>query len=152
MSNTPGVDAASQPEVPQTQTGWSAGSLFNCCAIPSLCCQTFWCPCLTYREIRMNTYGGPEYNTDPCDPALMYCIISLTGFHLLLGMVGRNEVRRKYDLEGSAWSDCCSHFWCHCCAMCQEARELRAHPVTPYGVFNNPAEAKGSYLHGPFLA
>ncbi|KAJ1557360.1 hypothetical protein HK405_000132, partial [Cladochytrium tenue] len=38
--------------------------------------------------------------------------------------IGRNNIRAKYNIEGTPTSDCCSVFWCATCAMVQEKREL----------------------------
>jgi Cys-rich protein (TIGR01571 family) len=32
---------------------------------------------------------------------------------------------RKYNLPEGPCNDCCVHFWCSPCAICQEAQELR---------------------------
>lgn len=37
----------------------------------------------------------------------------------------RAKMRQQYALKKSPCNDCCVHFWCECCALCQEYRELK---------------------------
>ena len=37
----------------------------------------------------------------------------------------RSRLRAKYELQQTPCNDCCVHFWCLGCAMCQEYRELK---------------------------
>lgn len=42
--------------------------------------------------------------------------------------VYRTEIRAKYRLAERPMGDCCTHFLCHPCAICQEHRELKSRP------------------------
>ncbi len=42
----------------------------------------------------------------------------------ILAMVLRGEIRSKFKIRGTGCNDCCAHFWCPCCAISQEGREL----------------------------
>jgi Cys-rich protein (TIGR01571 family) len=36
----------------------------------------------------------------------------------------RSETRERFGIQGSECSDCCVHFWCHPCSLCQEHSEI----------------------------
>lgn len=36
----------------------------------------------------------------------------------------RTETRERFGIQGSECSDCCIHFWCHPCTLCQEHSEI----------------------------
>ena len=44
------------------------------------------------------------------------------GFCLTCGY--RTKLREQYKMEEKPCNDCCVHFFCHSCALCQEYREL----------------------------
>ncbi|GLU18301.1 hypothetical protein SLE2022_346070 [Rubroshorea leprosula] len=35
-------------------------------------------------------------------------------------------MRKQYMLQGNRCTDCLTHFFCECCALCQEYRELKS--------------------------
>lgn len=35
----------------------------------------------------------------------------------------RSQLRTKYGIDGSSMADCCIHYWCGPCAVCQEYEE-----------------------------
>ena len=37
----------------------------------------------------------------------------------------RSKLKMQYAMEPSTCSDCCVHYWCETCALCQEYRELQ---------------------------
>lgn len=39
-------------------------------------------------------------------------------------MLKRAELRQRYDIHGSAASDCCTSYCCLCCALVQQDREV----------------------------
>lgn len=41
-------------------------------------------------------------------------------------MMKRGELRQRYNLEGSGTGDCCGSYWCACCALMQEEKEVTA--------------------------
>jgi hypothetical protein len=47
----------------------------------------------------------------------------------------RSTIRANYALKEAPCSDCCVHFWCIGCAVCQEARELKNRGVAQHGQF-----------------
>jgi hypothetical protein len=38
----------------------------------------------------------------------------------------RGEIREKYGIEGSGCGDCCTSYWCLCCALIQQEKEVKA--------------------------
>uniref|UniRef100_A0A7C9DYA4 Uncharacterized protein n=1 Tax=Opuntia streptacantha TaxID=393608 RepID=A0A7C9DYA4_OPUST len=109
----------SQPSVGEFSTG-----LCDCFSGDiSLCCQTCWCPCITFGQIaEIVDKGSPT------------CGVSGTLYALLLGFTGcqwiysctyRSKLKVQYGIEDDCCEDCCTHFWCECCALCQEYRELQ---------------------------
>lgn len=40
-------------------------------------------------------------------------------------MIKRREIREKYGIEGSGTGDCCSSYWCLCCALIQQDNEVK---------------------------
>jgi Cys-rich protein (TIGR01571 family) len=42
----------------------------------------------------------------------------------LIQMIGRGNIRAKFNIEGSSFNDCCATFCCSACALTQEAREI----------------------------
>ncbi|KAF5839460.1 PLAC8 family-domain-containing protein [Dunaliella salina] len=54
---------------------------------------------------------------------LMYTIMPC--FACCFANTTRAELRKKYNLVEEPCGDCCIHFFCSPCAVCQEARELR---------------------------
>ncbi len=49
----------------------------------------------------------------------------LTGCGFVLTCLQRSALRKAYGIQGSEVGDCCAHFWCMCCALSQEAREIK---------------------------
>lgn len=36
----------------------------------------------------------------------------------------RGDIRGRYNIKGGSVGDCCAAFWCQCCQLTQEAREI----------------------------
>mmetsp|Transcript_27483 Transcript_27483/g.74351 ORF Transcript_27483/g.74351 Transcript_27483/m.74351 type:complete len:102 (+) Transcript_27483:85-390(+) len=96
---------------------WSTG-LFSCfddCMILLCgCCL----PCHLYGQNADKV--GQSYLLHFC----LYCICP--SFACIYGGSTRTMVRNKYGLNETPCSDCCVHCWCSPCAVCQEARQLKA--------------------------
>ncbi|OWM90309.1 hypothetical protein CDL15_Pgr014611 [Punica granatum] len=43
----------------------------------------------------------------------------------------RTKLRGQFSLPGDQCGDCCIHFWCPLCALCQEYRELKNRGLDP---------------------
>ena len=66
-------------------------------------------------------------------PAILGCIIYVFcgSFKCCLGVLNREGIREKYNIDGEPDKDfiidICIHCWAHPCALCQEKRELDYH-------------------------
>ncbi|XP_065861141.1 protein PLANT CADMIUM RESISTANCE 11-like [Euphorbia lathyris] len=97
---------------------WSTGL---CCCFEdiSTCCLTWWCPCVTFGRIAEIVDRG----STPCGVSgMMMCFM---GCACLYSCFYRTKLRGQYFLEEKPCNDCCVHFWCEQCALCQEYRELQ---------------------------
>ena len=108
--------------------------LFGCMEDRETCCIGYWLPCLLYAENgrRLTGDSGPRYFIDfisymlPCWICLGTSESRCCGCQCALAVKRRRMLRAKYGLPEGPCTDCCVHFWCHLCAQCQEARELKA--------------------------
>ncbi|CAG8519166.1 283_t:CDS:2 [Scutellospora calospora] len=91
--------------------------LFSCFGDIGLCIVTTWFPCITYGQ-NSEKLGGScvgnclLYSCIPC----CLCVFVTTK---------RSEIRNRQGIDGSCMGDFCTHFFCHCCALIQEGRELQ---------------------------
>ncbi|XP_072149512.1 cell number regulator 11 [Setaria viridis] len=84
---------------------WSVG-LGSCFGDVGTCCLTCWCPCVTFGRVAAVVDRGST-----CCQWVYTCS-------------KRSSMRAQYNLQESPCLDCCVHFWCDTCALCQEYREL----------------------------
>jgi Cys-rich protein (TIGR01571 family) len=81
-----------------------------------LCCCTFWCPCVVVGKIAESVgkscfLHGAMYVVCPWISLFLQCCI-------------RTTIREQRNIDGGAVSDCCLHYFCMPCALCQEAHEM----------------------------
>ncbi|KAB1212637.1 Protein PLANT CADMIUM RESISTANCE 7 [Morella rubra] len=95
-------------------------------------------------------YPPPPYASQPtgewssglydcCNDTSNSCIVGCTicaalgnvGCACLYTMTYRSKLRGFYSLPEDPCGDCCVHFWCECCSLCQEYRELKARGLDP---------------------
>ncbi|PKS09941.1 hypothetical protein jhhlp_004564 [Lomentospora prolificans] len=60
-------------------------------------------------------------NTDFLISLALSCTI---GCGWIWTMVKRTEIRNAYGIKGSTTSDCCTAYWCGCCATIQQEKEV----------------------------
>ncbi|KAF3787890.1 PLANT CADMIUM RESISTANCE 2 protein [Nymphaea thermarum] len=115
--------AVPQPPGHQLPPGpWTTG-LCDCFDDCENCCVTCWCPCITFGRIAEIVDRG---STSCGVSSSLYFLISyLTGCGCLLSCAYRSRLRSQYGLHEKPCNDCCVHFWCEACALCQEYRELK---------------------------
>ena len=53
----------------------------------------------------------------------------------------RSEIREKFGIEGDGMGDCCATYWCACCALIQQDKEVEAR--MPPGHASAQAQAQG---------
>uniref|UniRef100_A0A0E0KL13 Cadmium resistance protein n=1 Tax=Oryza punctata TaxID=4537 RepID=A0A0E0KL13_ORYPU len=120
--------AAPVTGVPVGSAAWSSG-LFDCFDDCGLCCMTCWCPCITFgRVAEMVDRGSTSCGTGG---ALYALLCAVTGCQWIYSCTYRGKMRAQYGLGDAACGDCCVHFWCEQCALCQEYRELVARGYDP---------------------
>ena len=100
--------------------------LHGCFSDVGQCCLVCWCPCVQWARIA-------HWALDDEAPWPLFCLLYwICGdFKCCMGMITRQLLREKLGIEGTCMEDCLIHTFAHPCALCQEARELRA---DAYGV------------------
>ncbi|KAI8538851.1 hypothetical protein RHMOL_Rhmol09G0135500 [Rhododendron molle] len=116
-SGNPSVQTPTGSEAP-----WSTG-LFSCFDDVPNCCITCWCPCITFGQIAEIVDEGAI----SCGAsAAIYTLIGIfTGCACIYSCLYRMKLRKQYRLSESLCADCCVHWFCESCALCQEYRELK---------------------------
>ncbi|XP_010527540.1 PREDICTED: protein PLANT CADMIUM RESISTANCE 11 [Tarenaya hassleriana] len=113
-----------KPTPPPPPRPWSTG-LCQCCLDVHACCLTCWCPCIAFGRIAEIVDRG---STSCGMNGLLYGAITMvTGCGWMYSCFYRTKLRGQYELKESPCSDCCVHFCCERCALCQEYRQLRHH-------------------------
>ncbi|KAG7589404.1 PLAC8 motif-containing protein [Arabidopsis suecica] len=103
---------------------WST-DLCECWMDINSCCLTCWCPCVAFGRIAEVVDRG---STSCGVSGAMYMIIfMLTGYggSSLYSCFYRTKLRAQYNLKERPCCDCCVHFCCEPCALCQEYRQLQ---------------------------
>ena len=119
----------------------------------SICCAACCCPCCVYGAIK-TALDTEHLVQDPCcgscnkhcccfalsPPPFAPHVLAGIATHVMSGadigrMVvpyfgfilssrARGQLRRKYNIPEDRCSDCCCHFWCNPCSLCQDFKEL----------------------------
>ncbi|KAL5362417.1 PLAC8 family-domain-containing protein [Aspergillus floccosus] len=111
-------------------------SLCDCCSQGSLCLTSCCLPCLTFgkTQARLRDPSLKEFHYFNFDCTL-YAFLGMMGGHWIIQTIRRGEMRDRLGIEGSCCGDCCASFWCGCCVIIQDEKEveLRTRPeVTGY--------------------
>uniref|UniRef100_A0A8R7QKL9 Protein PLANT CADMIUM RESISTANCE 2 n=1 Tax=Triticum urartu TaxID=4572 RepID=A0A8R7QKL9_TRIUA len=102
---------------------WSSG-LCGCFDDVGGCCLTFFCPCVVFGRIAEIVDMGA---TSCCASGTVYAALaSMTGMGCLYSCGYRSRLREQYRLKETPCGDCCVHWFCEACALCQEYRELKS--------------------------
>ncbi|KAH1089256.1 hypothetical protein J1N35_016513 [Gossypium stocksii] len=119
---------------------WSA-SLCGCGGDVGTCCITCCLPCVTFGQIaEMVDQGQSTCVQQGC----IYCVLTLFSCQCLLSCVYREKLRAKFGLPAEPCHDCCVHFCCEPCALCQEHAELKARGFDPSKGWKGAATAPPS--------
>jgi Cys-rich protein (TIGR01571 family) len=103
---------------------WQNG-LCNCTPCDACCLSTFL-PCMLYgRTASRLRHGGNDPESANGDCAVFCGVHVLTGCGFIMGMMKRTEIRERYGIKGSGCGDCCVSFWCLCCTLIQQDKEVR---------------------------
>ncbi|ESQ48053.1 hypothetical protein EUTSA_v10022103mg [Eutrema salsugineum] len=111
------------------ETEWSSG-LCSCMEDGETACLTCFCPCITFGRIaEIVDEGETSCGKSGIFYGLICCVI---GMPCLFSCTYRTKMRDFFGgLPESPASDCITHCFCECCALCQEYRQLKAHEVDP---------------------
>ncbi|XP_008389191.4 protein PLANT CADMIUM RESISTANCE 2-like [Malus domestica] len=102
--------------------GWTTG-LLDCFSDCSVCCLGFWCPCVVAGRVAEIVSKG---QTSCFWHGCLYAAINYyTNLACCITCGYRTQLRGQYMLEEKPCNDCCVHFFCNSCALCQEYRELQ---------------------------
>ncbi|KAL2896451.1 Protein PLANT CADMIUM RESISTANCE 2 [Bienertia sinuspersici] len=116
-----------QPSAPHNQTVADVGEfstgLCDCFSDIPLCCLTCWCPCITFGRIAEIVDQGSS--SCGVSGALYSLIMVFAGCQWIYSCTYRSKMKAQYGMPESTCGDCCTHFWCETCALCQEYRELQ---------------------------
>jgi len=111
---------------------WSNG-LFDCLNEPGTCVLSWFCPCVIYAQNKqryehLNTKGtpDPEHGGSPVSSDCMVHagITVCCGAGWILQFLQRGNYRSRYNIKGSAVTDCLTAACCHPCELTQEHQEL----------------------------
>ncbi|KAL1551240.1 Protein PLANT CADMIUM RESISTANCE 11 [Salvia divinorum] len=100
---------------------WSTG-LCDCCDNVNICCLTCCCPCVAFGRIAEIVDRGST--SCGVSGALYSMIFCMSGCSCLYSCFYRSKLRGQYFLEEQPCTDCCVHWCCETCSLCQEYREL----------------------------
>ncbi|PWZ52595.1 Cell number regulator 7 [Zea mays] len=127
---------------------WSSG-LCACFDDCGLCCMTCWCPCVTFGRIAEVVDRGA---TSCAAAGAIYTLLAcFTGFqcHWIYSCTYRSKMRAQLGLPDVGCCDCCVHFCCEPCALCQQYRELRARGLDPALGWDVNAQKAGAGMMYP---
>ncbi|GJQ98947.1 PLAC8 motif-containing protein [Tanacetum coccineum] len=118
---------------------WTTG-LCGCSEDWSVCCLTYWCPCVAFGRIAEIVDKGNT--TCGVGGGMCACLYCCGGCHALYTCFYRSKLRQLYMLPARPCHDCLVHFCCLACALCQEYRELKNRGIDPFlgwqGALNPP--------------
>ncbi|XP_056170224.1 protein PLANT CADMIUM RESISTANCE 2-like [Syzygium oleosum] len=116
------------PEASAPPGGWTTG-LCGCFDNPLNCLITCFCPCITFgQNAEIIDRGGTS-----CACAGLTCclIFHCFGCTYWYTCTYRTKLRGHHSIPGGECADCCLHYWCELCAICQEYRELKNRGFDP---------------------
>mmetsp|Transcript_8573 Transcript_8573/g.31674 ORF Transcript_8573/g.31674 Transcript_8573/m.31674 type:complete len:144 (+) Transcript_8573:190-621(+) len=118
------------------QVAWTTG-ICDCC-LDCESCILGWCfPCVLFGRNKQLLTGE-----DCCGACCTFCLVQWCAGCCLpcFTMTARTDLRRAQNLAKEPCGDCCTHYWCLPCALCQEHRQMKMHGVSPVNpVFNERA-------------
>ncbi|XP_064597883.1 uncharacterized protein LOC135464385 [Liolophura sinensis] len=88
------------------------GCFDNC----GLCIITYFCPCYTFGK-------NAEAVGDSCCLCCLCYLIPIADIIAVISV--RGKIRNARGISGSCIGDLCIHFFCHLCALVQEAQEIQ---------------------------
>ncbi|KAK9863545.1 hypothetical protein WJX84_005768 [Apatococcus fuscideae] len=108
---------------------WTAG-IFGCLGDCGICCYGCWCPCCLFGDNHSKAMG-----TGCVGPTIIFYLLGSIGCQCFYAGPLRKELRNRYSLQERPCNDCCVHWCCSPCAICQEAREIKARGGIPQAAY-----------------
>ncbi|CAL5208223.1 unnamed protein product [Lathyrus oleraceus] len=116
---------------------WSA-EFCGCGENPTTCLITCCLPCITFGQIaEVVDEGRSSCAVQGC----VYGLLMSITCHWLYSCLYREKLRAKFGLPAEPCCDCCVHFCCDACALCQEHAELKARGLDPSKGWIGPPHA-----------
>ncbi|KAL1294691.1 hypothetical protein HN51_055483 [Arachis hypogaea] len=106
---------------------WNA-QLCGCGGSCKTCFITCCLPCVTFGQIAEIVDEG---KSSCCAQGCVYGLLMTVSCHWLYSCIYREKLRKKFDLPAEPCCDCCIHFCCDPCALCQEHQELKERGYDP---------------------
>ena len=104
---------------------WKAG-FWGCCDDVGICCKSFCCPCIQYGQ----NHNAINAGGSGCQ-CLIFCLLGIFDLSWCVGCPFRTALRKRWGIEGNQCVDCLAQAFCACCAVSQEAREIKLRMGTP---------------------
>jgi Cys-rich protein (TIGR01571 family) len=76
----------------------------------------------------------------------VYGLLMTITCHWLYSCMYREKLRSKFGLPAEPCCDCCVHFCCDACALCQEHAELKARGFDPSRGWIGPPNAPPPHM------
>ncbi|GKB14913.1 cell number regulator 2-like protein [Tanacetum coccineum] len=95
-------------------------------------------PCVTFGHIAEVLDGG---RSSCVAQGCIYGILMTASCHWLYACMFRERLRAKYGLPSDPCNDCCVHFCCEPCALCQEHTQLKHRGLDPSKGWIGPPNA-----------
>ncbi|XVF50630.1 hypothetical protein PTKIN_Ptkin04bG0117200 [Pterospermum kingtungense] len=115
------------PVVINKPNQWSSG-LCSCCEDCSSCLTTCCCPCITFGQ---NAEIVDRGTTTCVGAGVFYYLLAHACCCSIYTCTYRKKLRSMYGLKEEPCADFFVHCFCHCCAICQEYRELQSQGFDP---------------------
>ncbi|KAK4170011.1 PLAC8 family-domain-containing protein [Cladorrhinum sp. PSN259] len=144
--------AAQVHTLPAQTQEWSNGLCD--CGPCSTCMLACCCPCILIGKTsaRMRDPSMQSYDTFNGECMIACC---LGGFAWIYGMIKREEIRQRFGIRGSGTDDCCVSYWCSCCALIQQEKEVKGRLGGNAGVvqvvtqgYQAPSGKEGMHMPG----
>ena len=120
MGAQPQIIIIQNQETPKWEpSDWKDG-LCGCSSDIPICLCSFFCPCVQYGR------NNEEILKVPCFGAcISYYCLGTCGLQCCIAAPFRGSLRSKFNIVGGFAGDCLVHYFCTCCALSQEAREIK---------------------------
>lgn len=64
-------------------------------------------------------------------------------------MIKQTEIRERFGIKGSGFGDCCDAYWCGCCVVIRNEKEVKARVGSGQGPVMQPYQAPKEGMQMP---